>query len=189
MVAEHARLADFFLRRENWEQAMRHFLEAEEFDLAARVIAERGQVDHVGRARQPGRFIRRAPGRGDGAPSPRAYLPRGSGAIARRIRQGAGHAPPRHSYVEGQAIAKARPKRCTRWPQSRADMAISQRLRIPRPCNRVERRATAVRAKCGNTRGDACWRWANGLKRSANSALHCNWPRRARRALRALDCS
>ncbi|HKQ89476.1 MAG TPA: BTAD domain-containing putative transcriptional regulator [Blastocatellia bacterium] len=43
VVAENARLADFFLRRENWEQAMRHFLEAEEFDLAARVIAERGQ--------------------------------------------------------------------------------------------------------------------------------------------------
>jgi LuxR family transcriptional regulator, maltose regulon positive regulatory protein len=43
VVAEHARLADFFMRRENWEQSMRHFLEAEEFDLAARVIADRGQ--------------------------------------------------------------------------------------------------------------------------------------------------
>jgi len=43
VVAEHARLADFFLRRENWEQSMRHFLEAEEFDLAARVIADKGQ--------------------------------------------------------------------------------------------------------------------------------------------------
>jgi ATP/maltotriose-dependent transcriptional regulator MalT/DNA-binding SARP family transcriptional activator len=43
VVAEHARLADFFLRRENWEQSMRHYLEAEEFDLAARVIADRGQ--------------------------------------------------------------------------------------------------------------------------------------------------
>jgi LuxR family transcriptional regulator, maltose regulon positive regulatory protein len=43
MVAEHARLAGFFLNRGNWEQAMRHFLEAEEFDLAARVIADRGQ--------------------------------------------------------------------------------------------------------------------------------------------------
>ena len=43
VVAEHARLADFFLKRENWEQSMRHFLEAEEFDLAARVIADRGQ--------------------------------------------------------------------------------------------------------------------------------------------------
>jgi LuxR family transcriptional regulator, maltose regulon positive regulatory protein len=43
MVAEHARIADFFLRRENWEQAMRHYLEAEEFDLAAKVMADRGQ--------------------------------------------------------------------------------------------------------------------------------------------------
>ncbi|MGH9756000.1 MAG: BTAD domain-containing putative transcriptional regulator [Blastocatellia bacterium] len=43
VVAEHARLAAFFLSRENWEQAIRHYLEAEEFDLAAKVIADRGQ--------------------------------------------------------------------------------------------------------------------------------------------------
>jgi ATP/maltotriose-dependent transcriptional regulator MalT len=43
LVAEHARVAGFFLSRENWEQAMRHFLVAEEFDLAAKVIADRGQ--------------------------------------------------------------------------------------------------------------------------------------------------
>jgi LuxR family maltose regulon positive regulatory protein len=43
LVAEHARIAGFFLSRENWEQAIRHFLEAEEFDLVAKVIAERGQ--------------------------------------------------------------------------------------------------------------------------------------------------
>lgn len=43
VVAEHARIAAFFLSRGNWEQAMRHFLEADEFDLAAKVIADRGQ--------------------------------------------------------------------------------------------------------------------------------------------------
>ncbi|HKQ77480.1 MAG TPA: BTAD domain-containing putative transcriptional regulator [Blastocatellia bacterium] len=43
VVTEHARLAGFFLSRGNWEQAMRHFLEAEEFDRAARMIADRGQ--------------------------------------------------------------------------------------------------------------------------------------------------
>lgn len=43
VVAEHARMAGFFLSRGNWEQAMRHFLEAEEFESAARMIADRGQ--------------------------------------------------------------------------------------------------------------------------------------------------
>lgn len=43
MVAEHARLADFFLSRGNLEQAMRHFLEADEFDGAAKVLADKGQ--------------------------------------------------------------------------------------------------------------------------------------------------
>ncbi len=43
MVAEHTRIAAFFLNRGNWEQAMRHFLEAEEFDRAARMIADKGQ--------------------------------------------------------------------------------------------------------------------------------------------------
>src|SRR5262249_49466192 len=43
VVAEQARLAGFFLKRGNWEQAMRHFLGAEEFDRAARMIADKGQ--------------------------------------------------------------------------------------------------------------------------------------------------
>src|SRR5262245_26419968 len=43
VVAEHKRIANFFLNRGNWEQAMRHFLEAEEFDCAARMIADKGQ--------------------------------------------------------------------------------------------------------------------------------------------------
>ena len=50
-------------------------------------------------------------------------------------------------------------------------------LRIPRPRSELSEERSLVRVKCGNTRGDAWWRWANGLKRSANSALHCNWPR------------
>src|SRR6266511_1966100 len=43
VLAEHAQIADFFLGRGNWEQAMRHFLEADEFDCAAQVVADRGQ--------------------------------------------------------------------------------------------------------------------------------------------------
>jgi LuxR family maltose regulon positive regulatory protein len=43
VVAEHARIASFFLSRGKLEQAMRHFLEAEEFDHAAKVISDRGQ--------------------------------------------------------------------------------------------------------------------------------------------------
>lgn len=42
--AEHARLADYFLGREQWEQAMHHLLAAEDFDRAAETIAERGDA-------------------------------------------------------------------------------------------------------------------------------------------------
>jgi LuxR family maltose regulon positive regulatory protein len=42
VAAEHARLADYFLEREQWEQAMHHLVAAEDFDRAARTIAERG---------------------------------------------------------------------------------------------------------------------------------------------------
>ncbi|MGH9767048.1 MAG: tetratricopeptide repeat protein, partial [Blastocatellia bacterium] len=44
VAAEHARIADFFLSEGNSEQAMRHFLAAEEFERAAGVIAECGQA-------------------------------------------------------------------------------------------------------------------------------------------------
>jgi LuxR family maltose regulon positive regulatory protein len=43
VMAEHANIADFFLKRGDWEQSVRHFLEADEFDRAASVIADRGQ--------------------------------------------------------------------------------------------------------------------------------------------------
>jgi len=43
VAAEHTRIAGFFLSRGNWEQAMRHLLEADEFDHGAKVIADRGQ--------------------------------------------------------------------------------------------------------------------------------------------------
>src|SRR5262249_35424414 len=43
VMAEHAQIAGFFLKRGNWEKAVSHFLEAEEFDRAAQVIADRGQ--------------------------------------------------------------------------------------------------------------------------------------------------
>src|SRR5262245_74855 len=43
VLAEHAQIADFFLSRGNWERAVRHFLEAEEFDRSAKMIAEKGQ--------------------------------------------------------------------------------------------------------------------------------------------------
>src|SRR5262252_5520235 len=43
VLAEHALIADFFLGRGNWERAVRHFLEADEFGRAAKMIADRGQ--------------------------------------------------------------------------------------------------------------------------------------------------
>ncbi len=43
VAAEHLRIAEYFLGEGNSEQAMRHFLEAEEFERAARVIADFGQ--------------------------------------------------------------------------------------------------------------------------------------------------
>src|SRR5499426_434995 len=43
VLAEHAQIADFFQSRGNWERAVRHFLEADEFDRAAKMIADKGQ--------------------------------------------------------------------------------------------------------------------------------------------------
>ncbi len=40
--AEHARYAKYFLERAAWEQAVRHLLEAEDFQQAAEIIAEHG---------------------------------------------------------------------------------------------------------------------------------------------------
>ncbi|HEX7174343.1 MAG TPA: BTAD domain-containing putative transcriptional regulator [Pyrinomonadaceae bacterium] len=42
LAAEHARCAEHFLGRGQWEQAMRHLLAAEDFDRAAQTIAEHG---------------------------------------------------------------------------------------------------------------------------------------------------
>lgn len=44
VIAEHARYAQYFLERAGWEQAVRHLLEAEEFDRAAEIIAEHGSA-------------------------------------------------------------------------------------------------------------------------------------------------
>ncbi|MBS1787359.1 MAG: tetratricopeptide repeat protein [Acidobacteria bacterium] len=44
VAAEHARIAEHFSFHENWEQATRHYLAADEFDEAARLIAEKGQA-------------------------------------------------------------------------------------------------------------------------------------------------
>src|SRR5215470_17422791 len=43
VLAEHAQIADYFLSRGNWEQAVRHFLEADEFARAAQLISDKGQ--------------------------------------------------------------------------------------------------------------------------------------------------
>lgn len=43
VASEHARYADYFLKRMAWEPAVRHLLAAEDFDRAAAVIAERGR--------------------------------------------------------------------------------------------------------------------------------------------------
>jgi LuxR family maltose regulon positive regulatory protein len=42
VAAEHARLADYFSARKQWDQAMHHLLAGEDFDRAASVIAEHG---------------------------------------------------------------------------------------------------------------------------------------------------
>jgi LuxR family maltose regulon positive regulatory protein len=44
VTAEHARYAQYFLERAAWEQAVRHLLEAENFDQAAQIIAEHGNA-------------------------------------------------------------------------------------------------------------------------------------------------
>ena len=42
VAAEHRRYAEYFLEKQAWEKAVRHLLTAEEFDHAAKVIADRG---------------------------------------------------------------------------------------------------------------------------------------------------
>jgi ATP/maltotriose-dependent transcriptional regulator MalT/DNA-binding SARP family transcriptional activator len=42
LAAEHQRCAEYFLGRRAWEQTVRHLLAAEDFDGAARIVAERG---------------------------------------------------------------------------------------------------------------------------------------------------
>lgn len=42
LAAEHARLADFYLERGEWEHAARHLIATEDFGRAAAVVAERG---------------------------------------------------------------------------------------------------------------------------------------------------
>jgi len=44
VAAEHARYAQYFLERAAWEQAVRHLLEAEDFERAAQIIAEHGST-------------------------------------------------------------------------------------------------------------------------------------------------
>lgn len=43
VAAEHLRCAEYFIERRIWEQAVRHFLAAEDFDRAARLIADHGE--------------------------------------------------------------------------------------------------------------------------------------------------
>jgi ATP/maltotriose-dependent transcriptional regulator MalT/DNA-binding SARP family transcriptional activator len=42
VAAEHSRIADYFLDRQAWEQAVAHLLAAEDFERAARVISDNG---------------------------------------------------------------------------------------------------------------------------------------------------
>ncbi|HVS20241.1 MAG TPA: tetratricopeptide repeat protein, partial [Pyrinomonadaceae bacterium] len=42
VAAEHSRCAEYFLERGAWEQAVRHLLDAEDFDHAAQITAEHG---------------------------------------------------------------------------------------------------------------------------------------------------
>jgi ATP/maltotriose-dependent transcriptional regulator MalT/DNA-binding SARP family transcriptional activator len=44
VAAEHSRCAQYFLEHSAWEQAVRHLLEAEEFEPAAGIIAEHGHA-------------------------------------------------------------------------------------------------------------------------------------------------
>ena len=43
VAAEHLRCAEYFISGQSWEQAVHHFLAAEEFELAACLVAEHGE--------------------------------------------------------------------------------------------------------------------------------------------------
>ena len=159
---------------------MRQLLEAEEFDLAAQVIADRGQEWITSGAlgslvassdALPVEAMERHPR----ALTCRAEVSRLRGefdkarAMFRRatvLLQGQGDG-------EGEAEAlQALATIARRHGDFTAAFAYLDRA------TELSGRAIPGAGEIAAIRaGHAWWRWANGLKRSANTAPHCNWPR------------
>ena len=125
VAAEHVRCAEYFLERGNWDQAVRHLLEAEDFERAGEIIAEHGaKWIASGKLASLASLAEALP-----APvleaHPRALAHRAEVARLRGEFDTAQKSfPARHrSRCVQRETMKARPKRCIRWPRSPAAVA------------------------------------------------------------------
>ena len=200
VAAEHARIAAHFLAREQWEQAMRHLLAAEDFDRAAATIAEHGGAwISAGALASLAAFADALP-RPALEAHPRALVHRAEVARLRdEFDAGAGALPPRgRAPAASRATARARPRCSTRSRPSRAAAATTRRpsptSTAPSSCAARTRscaRSAATRAACASwrtgqwTEAEREFRVAlavgGGARRRILRAPHRAQPRHARR--------
>ncbi len=176
VAAEHARIADYFLDRGEWELAIHHLLVAEEFDRAASVIANRGQawlatgalsslvssVDALPAKsveRHPRVLIHRAEvARLRGEYDAAQAMLRGAAALLNALGDVEGEAEAMHSLA---TIARRRGDFAAAF--SYLNLAV-----------KLTGDSAPVRVKCGNTRGlclVALRQW-NDAEREFRTALH-----------------
>jgi ATP/maltotriose-dependent transcriptional regulator MalT/DNA-binding SARP family transcriptional activator len=155
VAAEHARLADFFLERGQWEQAMHHLVAAEDFDRAAQTIAERGGAwITAGALSSLASFADALPAQALEA-HPRALAHRAEVArlrdehdLAQSLFNRAAALLHEHADAEGEAEAYHSLATIARR-RGDCDTAFSY---LDRAVELTDERSV-VRTKCGNTRG------------------------------------
>ncbi|HKX27187.1 MAG TPA: BTAD domain-containing putative transcriptional regulator [Blastocatellia bacterium] len=160
VAAEHVRMADYYLTRGNWERAIHHLIEAEEFERAARVIAEKGEAWIASGA------LALLVSAADAVPPeilerhPRALIYRAEVALRRGeqdlaqtwLRRAAALLHQQHDPEgEGDALHSL-----AAIARRRSDLTAAFE-HLGRAIDLVDERS-AVRAKCANTRG-LCFAW------------------------------
>jgi ATP/maltotriose-dependent transcriptional regulator MalT/two-component SAPR family response regulator len=155
VAAEHQRYAEYFLARQAWEKAVRHLLAADDFDRAARIIAEHG-MDWIssGALSSLITVADSVPGSALEA-HPRSLLHRAEAArlrgeyeTARALFRRAATLLQKQNDAEGEAEARhslaTLARRQGDYPQAFADLDRAVEL-TPE--------ISGIRIKCGNTRG------------------------------------
>ncbi len=182
VAAEQTRIASYLLERGNWEQAIHHLLAAEDFDRAAELIAEKGQAWVAGGALAllvssvdalPAESLERHP-RALAARAEVARL-RGEYDAAQGMFRRAAHLLHARNDREGEAEALHSLATIAR---RRGDFTAAFDY-LDRAIELTDERS-AVRAKCGNTRGlclVAMRQWTEA-EREFRTALHLAEERR-----------